>query len=182
MWEVAGNIILLGAMFSFSTGFASFPDEWATRFASYYKYIPTPKTWVEAEIYCQNLTLGAHLASVHSQKENSFIQQLVFNSTKSNPLIWIGASDWYKDRTFMWTDGSPWDFEAWHEGQPRNFGGREPCLQFNFVKPNSTTGPGLWNDERCTTSTPFVCKVIKVLEFVEKAPNEILPEGPLTDI
>ncbi|XP_078542298.1 lectin-like [Lissotriton helveticus] len=158
MWEVAGKIILLCAMLSFSTGHASFPDGWATGFSGYYKYIPTPTTWEEAEIHCQSLTPGAHLASVHSQTEDSYIQQLVFNSVKRNPEIWIGASDKNQNKTFLWTDGSPWDFQAWHQGQPSNSGGQESCLQFNFVTLRSSKEPGLWNDVSCTTSMPFVCK------------------------
>ncbi|XP_069075003.1 lectin-like [Pleurodeles waltl] len=160
MWDVAGRIILLCAMFSCTAGQDNFPKGWSTSFASYYKYIPISKTWVEAEIYCQSLVPGAHLASVHSLEENDFIQQLVLDSARGNPQIWIGASDCYKDRTLMWTDGSLWDFQKWYQGEPNNSGGREPCLQFNFAR------PGMWNDEKCSGSMPFVCKVYSPLDFV----------------
>ncbi|XP_078542296.1 lectin-like [Lissotriton helveticus] len=137
-----------------------FPVGWATSFSSYYKYIPTSQTWVEAEIYCQSLTPGAHLASVHSLEENNFIQQLVLTSAKGNPYVWIGGSDCHKKRVFMWTDGSLWDFQKWKPHEPNNSGGREPCLQFNYDK------PGMWNDEKCSGSMPFVCKVYSPLDFV----------------
>ncbi|XP_078543369.1 lectin-like [Lissotriton helveticus] len=160
MQEVVGKIILLCAMFSYSAGQDIFPSGWAAGFSSYYKYIPTSKTWVEAELHCQSLTAGSHLASVHSPEENDFIQRLVLTSAKGNPQVWIGGSDCYKDRTFMWTDGSSWDYQKWNQREPNNSGGREPCLQFNFDK------PGMWNDEKCGGSMSFVCKVYNPLDFV----------------
>ncbi|KAJ1192187.1 hypothetical protein NDU88_001499 [Pleurodeles waltl] len=141
-------------MCSYSAGQANFPNGWEIRSATYYKYFSYQKTWVEAELYCQSLTPGAHLASVHSLEENSYIQQLVLKSAKANAPIWIGASDCYKDRSFMWTDGSQWNFQAWHRGEPNNFEGREPCLQFNF------NSPGIWNDMPCSATMSFVCKVL----------------------
>ncbi|XP_078541765.1 lectin-like [Lissotriton helveticus] len=153
MQEVVSKLILLCAMFSYSAGQASFPDGWSMRSSVYYKYIPTHKTWVEAEIYCQNLTPTAHLASVHSLEENRFIQELIYDSA------WIGASDCYKDRTFMWTDGSQFNFQAWYTKEPNNYGGREPCVHFNFAR------PGSWNDAPCSLALPFVCKASDNLNF-----------------
>ncbi|XP_078541764.1 lectin-like [Lissotriton helveticus] len=160
MQEVVGKIILLCAMFSYGAGQASFPGEWSARSSVYYKYIPTKKTWVEAEIYCQSLTPGAHLASVHSLEENHFIQELIYDSVIGDPYVWIGASDLYKDRTFMWTDGSQFNFQAWYNNEPDNKGGREPCVHFNYER------PGKWNDVKCDTTWAFVCKSNDILDFL----------------
>ncbi|XP_069478438.1 lectin-like [Ambystoma mexicanum] len=164
MLKAAGKIFLLFVMLiscsAGQDGPNNCPNEWSCNNSNNYRYIPSPKTWVEAEIYCQNLQPGGHLASVHSLEENNFIQQLVLEKAKSNVHIWIGASDTYKDRTFMWTDGTVWDFQKWYPGEPNNAGGREPCLQFNFGN------PGIWNDSQCSGSLPFVCKVNNPLHYV----------------
>ncbi|XP_069098483.1 lectin-like [Pleurodeles waltl] len=125
---------------------------WDCHFNSYYKYIPNAMRWIDAEFYCQKLYPSAHLASIHSEDENDFLKKITFKKTNSYPLIWVGGSDCYKDRSFVWTDGSSWDYQNWRHGEPNNNGGREACLNFNFAT------AGLWNDEYCEKMFPFLCK------------------------
>ncbi|XP_078497493.1 lectin-like [Lissotriton helveticus] len=125
---------------------------WFCHFNNYYKFIPTAMSWIDAEFYCQKLSPSAHLASIHSEGENDIIKEITFKITNSYPVIWVGGSDCYKDRSFMWTDGSQWDYLNWRSGEPNNNGGREACLNFNFAT------EGLWNDEHCEQKFPFLCK------------------------
>ncbi|XP_069098306.1 lectin-like [Pleurodeles waltl] len=125
---------------------------WDCHFNSYYKYIPNAKSWTDAEFYCQKLYPGAHLASIHSEDENDFLTEITFKNNSNYPVVWVGGSDCYKDRSFVWTDGSQWDYQKWRQWEPSNTGGREPCIDFNFVT------PGLWNDEHCDQKFPFICK------------------------
>ncbi|XP_029437627.1 lectin-like [Rhinatrema bivittatum] len=153
MMRKATEVVMLLVMI-FSAGKAaeqstSCTNGWSCFFSSYYKYIATPLPWIEAELYCQRQIPGGHLASLHSVEENDFILNLC-----NRNIIWIGASDSYKDRSFLWTDGSSLDFVNWSSGEPNNFQGvREACATFNQF-PN-----GAWNDFKCPEKLPFVCKV-----------------------
>ncbi|XP_069490132.1 lectin-like isoform X2 [Ambystoma mexicanum] len=125
---------------------------WNCRFNNNYKYIKNAMSWIDAEFYCQNLYQGAHLASILSEDENDFLKEITFQHTHSYPIIWIGASDCYKDRFFVWTDGSKLNYKNWFPGEPNNNNGREACVNYNF------NSPGLWNDEHCEVKFPFICK------------------------
>nr|XP_033780101.1 lectin-like [Geotrypetes seraphini] len=128
---------------------SSCTNGWSCFFSAYYKFVSTPLSWVEAELYCQKLIPGGHLASLHSLEEQQFLMSL----SQKSP-IWIGSSDSYKDRTFFWTDGSFLDYHNWRSGEPNNYKGiREPCVTLNQYV------PGSWNDYICSEMFPFVCKV-----------------------
>jgi hypothetical protein len=61
-----------------------------------YQVRPTVKHWIEAENDCT--MTGAHLASIHSQAENDFINDLVNDlgprTETSYPSWWLGGSDY----------------------------------------------------------------------------------------
>ncbi|KAI4879714.1 hypothetical protein NFI96_013867 [Prochilodus magdalenae] len=84
--------------------------------------------------YC--VSLGGHLASVHSSEEYSFIQSLVGNSQ-----AWLGATDVAQVGVWVWTDGSAFDYINWNSGEP-NGGTNENCLMMNYIQVN-------WNDFPC---------------------------------
>jgi hypothetical protein len=54
---------------------------------SCYLLVGTSRTWADAEQDCKNK--GGHLASVHSEEENTFI----FNLPTSPIKLWIGGTD-----------------------------------------------------------------------------------------
>jgi hypothetical protein len=55
----------------------------------------------------------------------------------------------------VWSDGTALDYENWATDQPDDVGG-EDCT-------HPRTGTGLWNDENCDTTIPFVCAGVHVL-------------------
>ena len=62
-----------------------------------------------------NSILQADLASIHSEEENDFLREI----TPDN--VWVGgrrSCPCCED--FKWSDGTPWDFTAWHRVQPDN--------------------------------------------------------------
>ncbi|GCB75918.1 hypothetical protein scyTo_0019821, partial [Scyliorhinus torazame] len=97
-------------------------------FGHCYKFIPDTKTWIEAELYCQTLGPASHLASIHWEKQNDFVFELIFEAKRSHVPTWIGFSDLYKEGTFLWTDGSSSGFTKWRTGEPNNLNKTENCV------------------------------------------------------
>ncbi|XP_039631878.1 lectin-like [Polypterus senegalus] len=122
---------------------------WTSYFSDCYQYFPMPKTWIDAELYC--VSLGGNLASVHSSGDNHFITSLIRRSDSHNPISWLGGSNSVRTSSWLWTDGSEWDFKNWNPGEPNNGRGIEHCLHTNY------DGPGGWNDVNCEYQYPFVC-------------------------
>lgn len=70
-------------------------------------------TWWEAESYCESL--GGHLATITSQAEQDFINQLNTEGYR----LWIGA---YRPEglDFAWITREPWTYTNWDDGEPNN--------------------------------------------------------------
>ncbi|XP_020487246.1 lactose-binding lectin l-2 [Labrus bergylta] len=113
-----------------------------------YKYISTPTTWADAELYC--LSLRANLVSIHSLEEKNFVKLLIKNYDHSERWTWIGLSDIHKEGNWMWSDGCQAKYFFWASGQPDNANG-EHCVHYNL-------GIDLkWNDLPCSHLAPSVC-------------------------
>ncbi|XP_067915754.1 C-type lectin Cal-like [Heterodontus francisci] len=97
--------------------------------SSCYNVFSIEKTWIEAELHCQ--ASGGHLASIHWEEQNKFIRQVAAAKNQQNNFIWVGLSDIHKVRTFLWTDGSTYDFRNWDENQPDDYQGNEKCVHMN---------------------------------------------------
>ncbi|KAL6466274.1 hypothetical protein MHYP_G00264070 [Metynnis hypsauchen] len=103
------------------------------------------KTWEEAESTC--VEYGGHLASVHSENEEAFINRLIFTQAGYDRPSWLGGYNSHMvPRRWFWTDGSPFDFSVWTPGEPDGFG---HCLQTSYN--------GGWDDFLCNQNIPFVC-------------------------
>ena len=101
----------------------------------------TPIIWTEAETYCAT-EIGTSLASIHSEADNNNAVDVALLANMTG-RIWLGGSDLVTEGTWVWTDGSPWDYENWAGINPNNGrGGTEHCLQFG-------TTTGQWNDLQC---------------------------------
>ena len=61
--------------------------KWTVAESSTYKLIDTGLTWNEAESYCESM--GGHLATITSEKEQKIIENLLQNGTKNS--YWIGG-------------------------------------------------------------------------------------------
>ena len=74
----------------------------------------------------------------------------------------VSSSDFHdrdEEGVFIWTDGSPNDYNEWGPGQPSNAGGVEDCAHWVDPTVDATWKP--WNDLPCSSPTllPFVCKL-----------------------
>ncbi|XP_076342329.1 macrophage mannose receptor 1-like isoform X2 [Tachypleus tridentatus] len=108
-------------------------------------------TWHDAEDYCTKE--GGHLVSIHSKKENNFIQKMI---QEAGSFIiksyWIGFHALGLDGQFEWTDGSLTEFINW-DNTNEKFEAEEKCV---LMFPNS----GTWVDHHCDLQERgAVCKV-----------------------
>ena len=111
------------------------------------------KVWNEAEKDCVNRS--AHLASIHSPEEMTFVSMLHDQNKKY--ISWIGG---LRDgRSFKWIDGSAFKYENWLLGQPDNDAGKEDCIY--FISEPGQKNHEKWNDIECSYNIlidRFVCK------------------------
>ncbi|KAI4879715.1 hypothetical protein NFI96_013869, partial [Prochilodus magdalenae] len=103
------------------------------------------------------VSVGGHLASIHSSAENTFIQELVRNTTKSDSVAWLGATDAAEKSVWVWTDGSAFDFINWSNGEPSRQS-LENCIMMN--------NQAQYNDALCSAQLLPVCaKYVMVIRL-----------------
>ncbi|XP_036424673.1 galactose-specific lectin nattectin-like [Colossoma macropomum] len=125
------------------------PGEWSAHGSRCFKFFKSPLQWIDAEFEC--LKHGANLASVHNNKENVFLKNLIKEATGSPTKYWLGGHDCVAEGKWVWSDGSKMSFQDWDKGQPDNYKNGEDCLEMNYG------GSFKWNDALCTVLRPFVC-------------------------
>ncbi|XP_069468593.1 C-type lectin BfL-2-like [Ambystoma mexicanum] len=118
---------------------------WARIGSVCYRVITIPSTFASAETYCRSRISGGHLASIHTRQQNSQVLGML-----RGKKAWIGGLSAHQDKTFLWSDGSPFNFQNWAPGEPNNIGGKEFCIE---MYPS-----GLWNDVPCNHMLPFICE------------------------
>ncbi|XP_026009634.1 ladderlectin-like [Astatotilapia calliptera] len=121
---------------------------WSRYGNRYFRYFPFHYR-SSGKQHCQSMHVN--LASVHSLGEYRKIQRVIYRSTHSYPVTWIGGSDAQQERYWFWIDGTPFTYAYWCRGEPNNIGGREYCLHMNW------TGLKCMNDKSCNYRYPFVC-------------------------
>jgi hypothetical protein len=125
----------------------------------------------DAEFNC--IVGGGHLASLHSQADQDALDAMVSNTA------WIGYHDRAAEagctddrhpgiggavqaETFVWTDGTPSDYENWADGEPNDWQngaaqcdgtGNEDCTEM-------WQGGATWNDAGCDGAKPYICGYI----------------------
>ncbi|XP_077953084.1 ladderlectin-like [Gasterosteus aculeatus] len=97
------------------------------------------------------LSLGGHLASVHSVLEYHEIQKAIMSSSFHHPSTWIGGSDAQEEKQWFWSDGTRFDYTIWANGEPNNGEGQQHCIQMNFGDAKA------WDDVQCWTKLPSIC-------------------------
>lgn len=96
-----------------------------------YEFINEDISWVDARERCYYM--GGHLATISSDEEEAFLEQLADNNN-----AWIGA--YYGGDSWYWVTDEPWVYENWAPGEPNNSDGEEWCCQF------SKNQDMYWND------------------------------------
>ena len=116
-----------------------------TQYGSHcYRFYQEQLTWSDAKARCERE--GGDLTSIHSAEENQFLATI-----SQNAYTWIGGNDLDTEGTFVWSDGSAWDFTQWEAGEPNNSGDQD-CALTGFQ------GRAVWDDSHCTRKLSFICK------------------------
>ena len=115
-----------------------------------YQVVDTQMNYYEAVAYCSQE--GAHLVTITSSAENSFVSSLPpFES-----IGWLGATDEAVEGTWQWVTGEPFSYTNWAPGEPTNAGlDGSPENALSFWGPSY---PGQWNDVPTWVLRPFVCE------------------------
>ena len=132
-------------------------SDWVSHSASggCFKYFPLLMSWEDARSYCQEnvpYNIG-DLVSIPDAATNDFLQTLI-----QDAYIWTGGfldanSSW------VWSDGTPWDYTNWLEGEPDNGDGVQTHVAFNV---DST---GRWDDEFVGSEKSFLCHYKGIKHF-----------------
>ena len=113
--------------------------DWKFLNGHYYNYRGKldANSWFSAESVCREHGETVHLVSIHSQKENDFINSLSSGEEEQ----WIGLTN-HNSKTFKWIDRSAFGtFKHWAVGEPNQATIDEDC---GAMKPGGT-----WIDVAC---------------------------------
>ena len=122
-----------------------------------YKLYETALEWSDASYQCQ-CNGGNALASITSTEENTFISNLLGSTSDA----WIGLNDIDTQETYVWTDGTPYIYNNWDDGQPTNTNNKQDCV---IIK-----NTGFWSDVTCGGSRAYVCKTTASTSTTTAAP------------
>jgi hypothetical protein len=115
-----------------------------------YEFCTAKAKWTVARDSCQSHG-GYHLVTISSAEENKFVFDTAW-SFRHDPW-WTGMNDRKDEKKWVWDNGEPVTFTAWHSGEPNNAGYNEDCLDLLVFGLDYT-----WNDERCEEFANFVCE------------------------
>ncbi|XP_056277836.1 macrophage mannose receptor 1b isoform X2 [Pseudoliparis swirei] len=103
------------------------------------------KTWFEARDYCK--AIGGDLLSIHNDAELR---------VGRHGRAWIGLRVPDPTTGYVWSDGSPVNFQHWQEGEPNNHKSDESCAEFRTYNWNEV---GSWNDINCESYNDWLCQI-----------------------
>ena len=110
-------------------------------------------TWFDAQARCEKE--GSNLASVQTVEEKQFMVTL----DSLDNYVWIGGNDIDTEGSWVWIDGSAWNYTNWGSGEPNNCCGTpNTCCGGEHCVEMRGTGNGNWNDQDCNDRLPFICK------------------------
>ncbi|KAL8222675.1 UNVERIFIED_CONTAM: hypothetical protein K2H54_077908 [Gekko kuhli] len=149
-----GNLFgLLVAHFLLPGTEVACPAKWLDYQAHCYGVGTIPRTWMGAEIECQNRAPGGHLSSLLTEAEHAAVANYVTHNYPTVDKLWIALHDPRHTRNWQWRDSTPLLYQAWNTGEPNNRGGREYCVHIS-----KGAGFKKWNDADCILTMPALCK------------------------
>merc|ERR1719242_96170 len=114
-----------------------FPSVSPTKEECQYELITQSLAWFDAEAFCRSTYLGqnGHLMSIHNEAEAVLAHDLcntddinvdiIANGT--NCCCWIGINDRVEEGTYLWSDGSPYDYSNWFDREGVDISGNDDC-------------------------------------------------------
>ncbi len=77
---------------------------WSEYNGNYYRYFDTALNWGQAQTAAENAWEEAHLATIRSDGENTFVFSLITQNA------WLGGQKITIDETWYWITGEAWDY------------------------------------------------------------------------
>ncbi|TWW81026.1 lectin [Takifugu flavidus] len=114
-----------------------------------YRFFRAPKTARNAEVFCQKLSAGGHLASITSQHLHRQVMRLILRANGAPTHVWVGGQRYLTTGRFVWLDGSSWIYADWRPGKPRPTSNVDNCVEL--------LANGKFNDLRCSETEAFIC-------------------------
>ncbi|XP_071348975.1 macrophage mannose receptor 1-like isoform X1 [Trachinotus anak] len=105
------------------------------------------RTWYEARDYC--MTVGGDLLSIHSYAELEMLPDCDIE-------VWIGLSAPDPVTGYVWSDGSPLQFQHWEINEPNNKNNVESCVELKMYWRRIGES---WNDVHCDTYHGWLCQI-----------------------
>jgi hypothetical protein len=133
------------------------PSDWMMKNGFEYKWFGSHVTWLDAENICQKN--AGHLASIHSEEEDQFMRKSVI--PQGQLWVFFGMSDADEEGSWVWSDGSPVNFQPNFVDGKDNIGGRRAnkregdCSAWNNADKRFPIGI---HDTNCLHKMTFVCK------------------------
>ncbi|XP_069066163.1 C-type lectin-like [Pleurodeles waltl] len=112
-----------------------------------YKLFRSKVSFASAELYCRRRIQGGRLASIHSSSDD---RRLVRLYPSGLTRAWLGGIYLQQGKSYVWTDGTNFNYQNWAPGEPNNYYGKESCMEM-FRN-------GKWNDLPCHSRQAFICE------------------------
>ncbi|XP_073347649.1 macrophage mannose receptor 1-like [Pagrus major] len=126
------------------------------------------RTWFEARDFCR--TIGGDLASFHSHDDLTVLKEShIYN-------FWIGLRAPDPVTGYVWSDGSPVQFQHWYQGEPDNKNHVESCVVLNLFRIDSG---GSWSDVHCEQSHQWLCQIPSGIH-PKPTPGPVVPDYNVT--
>ncbi|XP_030827447.1 LOW QUALITY PROTEIN: macrophage mannose receptor 1-like [Camarhynchus parvulus] len=118
-------------------------------------------TWHSARSVCREL--GGNLASIHNNQVQAF---LTFHLKDVASETWIGLNDINSENTYLWTDGSIFDYSNWAPGFP--FRDNFMVVDWKYITietdciamtRRSVDDAGLWENTDCQHNKSYICQM-----------------------
>ncbi|XP_022613796.1 macrophage mannose receptor 1-like isoform X2 [Seriola dumerili] len=121
------------------------------------------RTWYEARDYC--MTIGGDLLSIHSAAELEMLDD-------RDEEVWIGLSAPDPVTGFVWSDGSPLQFQHWRYDAPNNKNNVESCVEYQLYWRRIGES---WNDLHCETYRGWLCQILAGV-IPKPPPDPVTPD------
>lgn len=118
-------------------------------------------TWTDAQQQC--MIGGGFLTSTTDRFEHAY---LLSQLPASISQVWIGLHlrAGINAYNYIWTDGSPFEFQSWARGQPGSEDYTDRCVEMN---PIGGEQPGLWVSANCSSKRGYICEKMRGTDCVD---------------